>query len=115
MDTTQLIKIVASLLVGGVMPFVAEYLNRVWKLDGAKALSLAGVLSAVLTVAAVALVGWLTGTLQTTFAPTNLLPLFLLVYGVGQTVFALVKDSLGWTSATAKGTPVETTNPPAVG
>lgn len=94
----DLIKIVSSLLVGLVLPFAAEYFNNIWKLNGDKALALAGLLSAILTVVSVAIVGWLTGTLQDTFQPEHLMPLFLLVYGTGQTVFQLIKTTMGWTS-----------------
>lgn len=97
-QVTQLTNILISIVVGGLLPFGAEYLNRLWKLDGQKALAVAGAISAVLAVAVLAAVGYLTGTLATTFQPNNVLPAFLAVWGTGQAVFAVLKDRLGWTT-----------------
>lgn len=90
------VKVIAGLLVSLVLPFVAEYLNKLFKLDGPKALAVAGVLAALFSLGSLAVTGLLQGNLAETFNAKNLVVLFGIIYPLSQTEFQLIKTKLGW-------------------
>jgi len=98
MDVTT-IKVISGLLVSLVLPFLAEPLNKLWKLDGPKALALAAILAGILSFVALYVTGAITNTQLQNLTMENYLALFTAVYGVSQTEFQLLKNQLGWNSA----------------
>lgn len=89
--------IITGLLLSLALPFLAEPLNNLWKLDGPKALALAGLLAGVLSFIALYLTGAITNTQLQTLTVENYLHLFLGVYAASQTEFQLIKNQMGWT------------------
>lgn len=90
MDTAL---IIISLLVGAILPFISEWLNKLFKADGKKALVVAGLLSAVVAFGVLIFTGGLK-TADLTLA--NVLPVFTAIFSVSQIVFQLIKEKMGW-------------------
>jgi hypothetical protein len=89
----ETLQILISLFVGLVLPWVSQWLNNQWKLDGPKALSLVTLLSIGLSVVILFLTGGLVLS-ELTFA--NFVPVLTLVFSTSQVVFQSLKKELGW-------------------
>ena len=106
MNNAQTVQVIIGLLVSLVLPFIAEPLNNLYKLDGPKALALAGVLAGVLSFVTLYATGLITNSQLTTLTTQNYLALFAAVYGVSQTEFQLIKQQMHWVN-----NPTITNNP----
>ena len=87
--------VVALVITGAVLPFIQEELNKIWKLDGRKALVLGSVVAFAASVIALLVTGELRAEQLTV---ENFVQVFGVVFGVSQVVFQSVKDQLGWTA-----------------
>ena len=105
MNNVETVRLVVGVVLSLVLPFVAEPLNRLWKLDGPKALAVAGVLAGVVSLIVLYVTGAVTNTQLTTLTTQNFLSLFAAVYGVSQTTFQLIKQTMHWDSPPVVGTP----------
>ena len=91
--TPEMLEMFSGLLVGIVLPWVVEYLNKIWELDGPKALSLVGILSFVVT----GVIMFISGNFTfTNFTMADFLPVVLSVFGSSQVIFQAFKKALGW-------------------
>lgn len=92
--TTDNVALLASVIVGAVLPFAQEYLNKLFEIDGKRALVIGAALSALIAILASFLTGGIKGedlTLQ------NFTSVFATVFATSQVVFQSVKDYMGWT------------------
>jgi len=85
--------VVANLIVGAVLPFLTEFLNQQFVLNGKRALVLAAVLAGVVSVASLFVTGGLS---VADLTLENFVPTFTLVFSTSSIVFNLVKDGLNW-------------------
>lgn len=87
---TQIVTVLVSLL----LPFILEKANEYYKLNGNKALALAGIASAIIAIG----IGLVTGDLVLSdFTLDNFAPIFTEVFALTTVVYNLVKDKLRWT------------------
>lgn len=87
--------VVATVILGLLLPFVSEFLNGLFKTSGPKALVVAGVLAVVAAVIALVATG---GIKLTDLTLDNFTPVFTAIFTLSQLVFQFLKDKLGWTA-----------------
>ena len=90
---TDILAMLATLVATLVLPWLAEYLNNVWRLDGPKALSLVTALSALVAIGGLVLSGDFTAA---NLNLENFVATFGAVFSGTQIVFQVFKDFLGW-------------------
>ena len=87
--------VVATVVLGILLPFVQEPLNKLFAVSGPKAFLVAAALSAVASVIALFATGQVS---LTEFSLENFSSAFTIVMTLSQAVFQFLKDKLGWTA-----------------